>query len=1052
MVVSDLKNNTKISLAAGIPGRIRYKVKPLYKNSLFAKRLSNYLRNIDGVYKADTNIYSKSLLVIYDTKKISYSALEKKLYYFLNNYKKLSYENSKKTKRFISVSEDMSSTKPLSTNEFVKTKNILSKQWYESSINKLNPHYKALTIKTENVKNIKDKWHLMSSQQITDILNTDIKNGLSSKQAATILQQIGFNEFEKKQKKSLISMFLEQFDGFIIKLLLGASAVSAFLGQIGDAATIIVIVVVEAILGVWQNYKAEKSIEALKEYSASTSKVMRDGNLQKIPSKKLVPGDIIKLESGDIVPADCRLIESCELNVDEASLTGESEPVSKSHKVNYTSPVPLADRKNMVYMGTTVVKGTGMAVVVQTGSNTEMGTIAKMINNSKTELTPLQKDLERLAKFITWGCLGICCGIMVSGIIGGQPLFHMLRTGVSLAIGAIPEGLTTILTISLAFGVQRMAKRKAIIKKLPSVESLSCVDVICTDKTGTLTTGEMTVTDIYTLNKRFKITNERSSTNGKFMYNNTIIQPSKIKPLNKLLTISTLCNNASYNKKDDSTTEILGTPTEKALLSTVLKSDIKIEDFDCYTRVKEITFDSEIKKMTVVCTDELGKHTVNMKGAPDVVLSKCTKIFDGDNVRNLTQKDIDKLNESIDEMASRALRVIGFAYKDMAHYVDDDSVIESDLIFVGLAGIIDPPRPLVDTAIKKCKKAGVKVVMITGDHKKTAEAIGKEINLLDKGDIILTGQELDKLSDEELSKIINKVSIFARTSPHQKLRIVKALKQKGHIVAMTGDGVNDAPAIKESDVGIAMGQNGTNVTRESSSMILADDNFITIVSAIEEGRGISNNVKKFMRYVLSGNIGEVLAIFVASLMGLPTPLIASQILMVNLITEGIPALSLGVDPPDEDIMNDKPRDANKSIFDRGLSNKILARGFMMGVSTLLAYTTTYLLTGNLMRARTLAYANLVSCQMFHVFDCRTAPLAKNNYVLPSVAISSALLLATIYIPGLRGFFGTSPLNLVDWSFILFMSSYIGRLDYIKEQAAQLVKQKKTTSSPPAISY
>ncbi len=1017
-----------------IPGRIRFKIERLYKDNYFSIKIKNHLSGIDGIKQIKINNYSKSLLIYFDESKITVSMLKNKIQSYLLNYKTANYELIE-TKSKAAVTSISNPIEDLSVDEIVKSKNILSHRYYQNGIRKINP---IQSNNSQRKKCINDQWHLMSISQIIDLLNTDELEGLSQEQAEILLSEIGLNEFENKKKKSFISNFLEQFDSFIVKLLLGASVVSAFLGQLGDSITIIVIVLLEAILGVWQNNKAEKSLEALKSYSASKSKVIRDCETHQIASSHLVPGDIILFEAGDIIPADARLIESSQLKIDESSLTGESEAVDKSYKISYSSPVTLGDRKNIVYMGTTVLKGTGKAVVLQTGRNTELGNIAKLIGDDKITKTPLQKDLDGLGKYITWACLGMCGGIMLSGIIGGQSFIHMLRTGVSLAIGAIPEGLTTVFTISLAFGVQRMAKKRAIIKRLPAVESLSCVDVICTDKTGTLTTGKMTVTEIETINKNYTVTGEGYSTKGDFYYNNFKVDVNNILTLNKLLTIGGLCNNASYKVKNNCL-EILGDHTEGALLVAAYKADVNLEGFNCYTRVKEFAFDSEIKKMTVVCKDTDNNYTVNMKGAPDIVLSKCSKILDGKKVRQITKEDIDKIKKSICKMASKALRVIGFAYKDIDKFKECESAIENDLVFVGLAGMIDPPREHVKSAIKKCKKAGIKVIMITGDHKKTAEAVARQIKILDDKSIILTGEELDSLSDKELLENIDNVTVFARTSPHQKLRIVKALKQKDHIVAMTGDGVNDAPAIKEADIGIAMGKNGTNVTRESSSIILTDDNFITIVKAIEEGRGISGNVKKFLRYVLSGNVGEVLAIFLASIAGLPTPLIASQILMINLITEGIPALSLGVDPPNDNVMSQPPRNADKSIFDRKLLSKILSRGFMMGISTLGIYTSTLLVTGNLIKARTLAYANLITNQMFHVFDCRTAPLSKNKYVVPSVAISSSLLLATIYIPQLMGFFGTCALGLSDWLFILFMASFIGRLDYIKEQAAKLVQ-------------
>ena len=1003
------KNLPYISL--NIPGRIRFKFPQLYKNSSLAHRLKEFLINSEGITRVEVNIYSKSCLVLYRRGQLSPESLTKAILNFLNNYQKAVQET-----------ED-SHQKTATTTEGAAAK----KESIESLKKKSHSSYK------DDGKDF--PWHQLPISQITNLLRTNTRKGLTREQARSILQKYGPNQFEEKKKESIFSLLLSQFDDFLVKLLLGASGVSLFLGNIGDALAILVIVLVEAIIGVWQNYKAEKSLQALKEYSAAEAKVIRDGQLQKIPSHQLVQGDIIALETGDMVPADARLLESSNLEINEASLTGESEPVTKSHKINYSGPVSLPERKNMVYLGSAVTRGSGKAVIVETGMNTQMGQIARMIDDSEEELTPLQKDLDKMARLISFGCIGICGAITISGLLGGQPFLQMLRTGVSLAIGAIPEGLTTILAISLAFGVQRMARKGAIVKHLPSVETLSCADVICTDKTGTLTTGKLTVTEIHTISDDYQITGEGYSTEGDFLDDKKKIQPLENENLKQLITTGSLCNNSSHNETDSPG---IGDPSEIALRILASKANLTVKDFNCYTREKEISFDSETKKMTVVCQGPEDKYSVHTKGAPDIILPKCTKILDNGKVREMTDEDKDKIYSKINKMAENTLRVMGFAYKELDKKPVDDDQIEEELVFIGLTGMFDPPRQEVRGAIKKCHKAGIRVIMITGDHKKTAEAIGQDIGLLDKDSQIVSGNELDNLSDEELKDRIDQIAIFARTSPHQKLRIVKALKKKGHTVVMTGDGVNDAPAIKDSHIGIAMGKNGTDVTREASSIILTDDNFTTIVNAIEEGRGISNNVKKFMRYVLSGNIGEVLAIFVGTLMGLPAALIPVQILMINLVTEGIPALALGLDPADEDAMEKNPRDANQSIFDGQLKKKILSRGIMMGLSTLGLFSSTYFLTGNLVKARTLAYANLITNQMFHVFDCRTNSISKNKYLVPSVAFSSLLLLGSIYIPGLRGVFGTSPLNLLDWTAILFFAGFTGRLDYIKEKAARLV--------------
>ncbi|KAB3535753.1 cation-translocating P-type ATPase [Alkaliphilus pronyensis] len=1010
---------------SSIPGRIRFKSSELYQNPNIARCIYKGLAEVKDINRAIINIYSSTILVIFNDKALNAEEVFNVVKDIIRSYQ-TTLTLEEETKASISVTKD----------SVVPLKKAIGN---EDNIIALKANYKK-----PYRKNTLDhhSFYKMSINEIKLLLKSDIDMGLQEAEALKVLESIGYNEFEGKKKMSVISMFFQQFNDYIMKLLLAASGASMFLGQVADAITIIAIVVVEAILGVWQNYKAERSLEALEKYTAPVSKVIRDGETKIIPSRNLVPGDIICFEAGDIVPADARLINSSNLQLHEASLTGESEAIEKTYKINYTKDVPLADRKNMVFLGTRVIKGNGKAIVVNTGMNTEMGKIAKLIDETEEVLTPLQKDLNRLAKVITWGCVGISIGVIISGVLGGQPFLEMLRTGVSLAVGAIPEGLSTVLAISLAFGVQRMSKKGAIVKRLPSVETLSCADIICTDKTGTLTTGQMTVTEVYTFNKEYKIGGDANKAYGDFYHKDKAIDVEGDKTLKQLITVAYLCNNAHYKIKDNEEFQMLGDPTEVALKVLAEKAKLKIDHMNCYTRVKELAFDSEIKKMTVICKDHEDKYTVNIKGAPDVILNKCNKLLDEKGIiREITSDDLNAINRYIDNMAEKSLRVMAFGFKELSTIPDTEDEIEEDVVFLGLTGLIDPPRPRVASSIKKCHKAGIKVVMITGDHKKTALAIGKQINLLDKGGTILTGLELDQLSDKELTDIIDDIVIFARTSPNQKLKIVKALKNKGHIVAMTGDGINDAPAIKEANIGIAMGKAGTDVTREAASIILVDDNFTTIVKAIEEGRGISGNVKKFIRYVLTGNIGAVFTILTASLLRMPTPLIASQILMINLVTEGIPALALGLDSPSYNIMEEPPRDAKKSIFDKPLLKKIISRGLLMGLSALGLFTGTYLFTGNITRARTLAYAGIVVNQMLHVFDCREKTITENKYLLPAVGISTLILVGSIYIPAIAHLFGTCPLSIIDWIALLFMATFIGRLDYIKEKATRLVTNR-----------
>ncbi len=1004
------QNKNHLNIISHIPGRVRLKTNLLYKNYPLAQELQK-LSRLKEISKVDINLYSKSILILYNSEKITLKEIKEELNQLLIGYKTLLKERNQLIKNSACAIE--------------------GNQRLNHSIKDESPC-------------LNNEWYQLSKQKIVNNLNTNLKDGLSTKRALTILKKKGLNKFKEDKKRSFFSFFFAQFNDFITKLLLGAGGISLFLGQVGDAITIVSITVIEALLGAWQEYNAEESLNTLKKHSTSKTKVIRDGKRKEVYSVNIVPGDIIIFEAGNVIPADARLIESSKLRIDEATLTGESEPITKSHKINYASQIPLGDRKNMVFMGTKIVKGRGRAIVVETGMQTKMGQIAGLIKEKKDESTPLQKDLENLGKKISWGCLTICSGIILSGLLSGQPFWQILKTGISLAIGAIPEGLATVLSISLAFGVKRMAKKGAIIKQLPVTETLSCADVICTDKTGTLTTGQMTVTDIFTIKNNYKVSGRGHSTTGDIYCNNEIISINDHNELKETLTIGSLCNNASCNCKNSScksNLNIVGDPTESALKIVANKANLDTNSFDCYIREKEIAFDSETKKMTVICKDPDNKYSINVKGAPDIILKQCTKILDGNEVRELTSKDIKEIEDAIDKMADDALRVIGFAYKKVDYNPNCDYIIKENLIFTGLAGLIDPPKEDVETAINKCHQAGIKVVMITGDHKKTAQAIAKKINILNSDEKVLTGKELDMLTDKELLEIIDEVTVFARTSPYQKLRIVKALKAKGHIVAMTGDGVNDAPAIKEANIGIAMGAKGSEVTQQSSSIVLTDDNFTTIVDAIEEGRGVSDNIQLFLKYVLAGNLGETLAIFLAALAGMPTPMIASQILLFDLITEGFPALSLGMEPANKDNMKRPPRDANKSIFNSNLLQNIMVKGLLIGLSTMGLYTTTYFLTNDILKASTLTYANLVLNQLFHLLDCRKSPVNNNKFLIPSIIASSSLLLGSIYIRPLNTVFRTSPLNLYDWSILLITSGFLGRLDYFKDKAERLINNK-----------
>lgn len=1009
-----------------IPGRARIKVEALRSKSELCMKIAEHFSFVPGIIMVSANPYTAKILIIYDTSKINLMDVDNHITYFFNS--------KGKTKRINKKVADVNphQGKVLSLQEFRDSRNVLSKEFR-------NYNMKAIC-NTTGLK-IDNLWYNLSLKETSTRLETDIAKGLNSVDIEQRLKKYGLNQLNKKNKKSIFSLFLNQFGGFTIKLLLAASGISLLLGQLVDAVTILVIIGIEALLGVWQEYSAEKSLDSLREMSAPSANVIRNGKKMEIMASHIVPGDLICLEAGDIVPVDARLIESNSLEIIEALLTGEAFPVYKKNIEIPKAYVPLGDRTNMVYMGTSVVKGMGKAIAVATGMNSEMGKIVGMLKDVNLEKTPLQQDLYRLSKLISWSCVGICTIVTIGGIMGGHPLVGMFATGVSLAVGAIPEGLSTVLAISLAFGAKRLAKKNAIVKSLPSMETLSCTKVICTDKTGTLTKNEMTVKAIYTMDKLVKVLGEGYNSRGSFLSDGKKLSNLEIEDFKLLLTSSALCNNAQIIPQGNRLFNIKGDPTEAALLIAIEKAGIQLKEFKCYKREYEIPFDPETKKMTAICSDEEGNYFAFTKGAIDIIIGKCTRIMSGNSIEDISEEHVKRLHSANENMADRALRVLALAYKPFPAKPDNNDApdIEKDMIFLGLVGIMDPPRNEVKAAIRKCTAAGIKVVMITGDHKNTAVAIAKSIGLLSDEGVVLTGRDVESMGEDELSNIIDKVQIFARTCPQQKLKIVKAFKKKGHIVAMTGDGINDAPSLKEAHIGIAMGKTGTEVTKEAASIILTDDNFNTIIKAVEEGRTVNRNIKKFMKYVLSGNFAEVLTIFLASISGLPTPLIPAQILMLNLVTEGIPALALGVDPPEADIMNEPPRNHNKSIFDGKMKNRILTRGIATGLTTLGIFGATLFLTGNLMKARTMGFANLVSCQMLHAFECSSMGIKRNKYLLPSVAISTGIMLASIYIPPLGGIFGMVPLSIIDWAAISFSTIILSRIDDLLKDILYLAK-------------
>ncbi len=864
--------------------------------------------------------------------------------------------------------------------------------------------------------------------------------GLSEKEAKERLKRVGFNQLSEGKKKSPFLLFLEQFNDFMVWVLLVATLISGLLGEYTDAIAIIAIVILNAILGFVQEVRAEKSLAALKKLSAPTTKVLREGRWKRIDAAQIVPGDVVSLESGDRIPADLRLIQAENLYIEESALTGESVPVSKTHKRLPKKNRSLGDQKNMAFMGTMAVRGSGKGIVLRTGMKTEMGKIAHLIEHTESTQTPLQHRLEQLGKVLIVVSLLLTAMVVVTGILHGHAAYKMFLAGVSLAVAAIPEGLPAIVTIALALGVQRMIKRNAIVRKLPSVETLGCATVICSDKTGTLTQNKMTVTHLWLEGGLIEVTGSGHQVEGKFLKQRQAISPQKNQGLSKLLEISVLCNNASMEqqatsqgllKKKKREWKVDGDPTEVALLVAGAKGGLTPDRLHQeWKRIKEFPFDSTRKRMSVILQHHSGKRIVMMKGAPEVVIPRCSQVLKQDQPCPLSESKRREILQVNDQLAANALRNLAFAYRELPPGVDfQESFVEKEMIFVGLMGMIDPPRSEVKGAIRKCRKAGIRTIMITGDHQATAEAIAKKIGLMGSNGVTVNGDDLNRMSEKEFLQRVDEIDVYARVSPEHKLKIVKALQKRGHIVAMTGDGVNDAPAIKAADIGIAMGKTGTDVSKEASSLILADDHFATIVSAIEEGRNIYDNIRKFISYLLASNVGEILVMFLAMLIGLPLPLVPIQILWVNLVTDGLPAMALGVDPSEEDTMNRPPRNSRESIFARGVGWKILSRGLLIGFWSLVAFMVTYQEAPNhLELAQTVAFATLVFSQLIYVFDCRSTGSIFNRNPLDNfplilaVASSVLLLLVVIYYPPLQPIFHTVPLGLREWILVCVTST------------------------------
>lgn len=855
-------------------------------------------------------------------------------------------------------------------------------------------------------------YHSKNTEEVLRQFNTT-KEGLTDKEAKERLKQYGYNELTQKKQKPILIMLKEQLTDVMVLILITAALISIFLGEYTEAIVIGIIVLLDAFIGIIQEKKANDAINALKNMSSPTARVLREFEESIISTKELVPGDIVFIEDGNIVPADIRLIESSNLKIEEASLTGESVPSEKDADADVPENAVLADRTNMAYSSSTVSYGNGIGIVTSTGMNTEVGKIASMLDSENELETPLKQKLNAVGKKLSVVGIFVCILIFIIGFLYGKPLIPLLMTAISLAISIIPEGLPATATIVMALGVQRMAEKNALIRKLPAVETLGSASVICCDKTGTLTQNKMTVTEI-AMNGDFE--------EGKAISVDNIQKHDNI--YKELIYAGALCNKACLNP--DKEGEILGDPTEGALIFLAEKYGIIQEELeDKYPQEFEQPFDSDRKMMTTVHNID-GVIKAYTKGAVDELVPLCTKILTKNGIRDITNKDKENIRNLCNSMQERALRVLGFAMKTLSKIPEDEENVEFDLTFIGITGMIDPPRLEVIDAVKVCHDAGIKVIMITGDHKITALAIAKELGIYKKGNTIITGDELDVLSDKELDEKVKTTTVFARVSPSDKLRIIDSLKRIGEIVSMTGDGVNDAPALKSANIGIAMGKSGTDVAKDSADMILMNDNFTTIESAIREGRRIYQNIQKVIQFLLAGNIAEILIIFIATLLNWEAPILAVHILLINLITDTLPALALGIDPADKNIMSRKPNRQN-SLFDKGLIMRVCSQGVFISISTLIGYF--YGLTRfNTKTAMTMAFLILASSQLFHALNQRSnidsvfTKYKEHNKMLFLAMIASFLMLIIILlIPSLRNFFSLTVLNINQILIALILS-------------------------------
>jgi Ca2+-transporting ATPase len=916
-------------------------------------------------------------------------------------------------------------------------------------------------------------WHTQAPEAVVDALRSHFEQGLNPEEAAQRLAEEGRNELEEQPRQSFWAMLLDQFRNFLVIILIVSSVVSLVLGDWVEAIAILAIVILNAVLGVVQESRAEEALAALQKMAAPEAEVLRGGQRIKIPAGELVRGDIVLLEAGNYTPADLRLLEAHNLRVDEASLTGESDPVRKGATGMFDREIPLGDRRNMAYMGTLVTYGRGRGVVVNTGMYTQLGLIAGMIQSYEKEPTPLQKKLDRLGKTLGWGALAICAAVFAIGLFRGMDPLEIFITAVSLAIAAVPEGLPAVVTIALALGMQRMVSRNALLRRLPAVEALGAATAICSDKTGTLTENEMTVVRMVTAEDIYMVTGEGYRPEGGFFEISAddytadsptfLPEPVPVDPLLKpemdlLLRAAAQCNDAlleaSGEMNGQATWRMVGDPTEGALITAAVKGGVRQDEYArILPRVSEVPFDSERKAMSTIheirpgitelmranvvrvlqarsvpMGDDQTFYAAYVKGAPDVILDQCRYIYREGEVEPLdekTRRHVEQLNH---DLAAEALRVLGFAVNVFPTLPEaTPEAVERDLVFVGLAGMIDPPRPEVKRAVQVAREAGIRTVMITGDYPDTARAIADQIGMLDPDSQVMTGRELDGLDDAVLQERAKGVDVYARVSPQHKVRIVEAMRANGHIAAMTGDGVNDAPALKRADIGVAMGITGTDVAKETADMVLTDDNYASIVSAVEEGRVIYSNIRKFVFYLLSCNVGEILIIFLATLLNLPLPLTAIQLLILNLITDGAPALALGLEKGDPDVMKRPPRPPAEPIINREMLVGIIIQSIAITAATLTAFWIGLRwFPDNVRMAQTMAFATLSVSELLRAYTSRSErynlfwhiKLFSNRVMQYAVLGSLVILMAVMYIPFVQPIFNTTSLSWRAWSAVL----------------------------------